>query len=66
MVSNMSKNIFLKAWEQLDNNRPTHLKLNDVFIDSPDIKGLTIDLVDSIKLTIWEDGTAQISDFKEI
>ncbi len=66
MVNCNNRELFLKAWEQLDKNQPIHLKLNDVFEDTPNLKGLTIDLVDSIKLTIWEDGTAQISDFAEI
>lgn len=61
-----NRELFLKAWKQLDKNQPTYLKLNDVFEDSPNTKGLTIDLVGSIKLTIWEDGTAQIADFAEI
>jgi hypothetical protein len=53
------------VWEQLSNNRPIHLKLDDVFSDSPDVKGLTIDLIDNIKLTIWEDGSVSIADFDE-
>lgn len=54
--------LFQKVWEQLENDH-SQFKLNDVFEDTPDIKGLTIDLVDNVKLTIWEDGTVQISDF---
>jgi hypothetical protein len=61
----MDRNLFLKVWEQLSNNRPIHLKLDDVFSDSPDVKGLTIDLIDNIKLTIWEDGSVSIADFDE-
>lgn len=55
--------LFQKVWELLEENR-SQVKLNDVFEDaSPDQKGLTIDLIDNVKLTIWEDGTVQISDF---
>ena len=61
----LDRNLFLKVWERLDDNRPTHLKLDDVFSDNPDVKGLTIDLVDNIKLTIWEDGVVSIADFDE-
>lgn len=54
--------LFQKVWERLEEDR-SQFKLNDVFEDVPDEKGLTIDLIDNVKLTIWEDGTVQISDF---
>ena len=54
--------LFQKAWGRLEEDR-SQFKLNDVFEDAPEEKGLTIDLIDNIKLTIWEDGTVQISDF---
>lgn len=54
--------LFQKVWTQLEDDR-SQFKLNDVFEDAPNEKGLTIDLIDNVKLTIWEDGTVQISDF---
>lgn len=54
--------LFQKVWERLEEDR-SQFKLNDVFEDAPNEKGLTIDLIDDVKLTIWEDGTVQISDF---
>ena len=53
--------LFQKVWEQLEENR-SQVKLNDVFEDGfPGQKGLTIDLIDNVKLTIWEDGKVSIS-----
>jgi hypothetical protein len=54
--------LFQKVWERLEEDR-SQFKLDDVFEDTPDVKGLTIDLIDDVKLTIWEDGTVQIADF---
>ena len=54
--------LFQKVWERLEEDC-SQFKLNDVFEDTPNEKGLTIDLIDDVKLTIWEDGTVQISDF---
>jgi hypothetical protein len=54
--------LFQKVWERLKEDR-SQFKLNDVFEDAPNEKGLTIDLIDDVKLTIWENGTIQISDF---
>ena len=54
--------LFQKVWERLEEDH-SQFKLNDVFEDTPNTKGLTIDLIDNVKLTIWEDGTVQISDF---
>jgi hypothetical protein len=54
--------LFQKVWERLEEDR-SQFKLDDVFEDAPDVKGLTIDLIDDVKLTIWEDGTVQIADF---
>jgi hypothetical protein len=54
--------LFQKVWERLEEDR-SQFKLDDVFEDAPDVKGLTIDLIDNVKLTIWEDGTVQIADF---
>lgn len=54
--------LFQKVWERLEKDY-SQFKLNDVFEDASDEKGLTIDLIDNVKLTIWEDGTVQISDF---
>lgn len=59
----MDRKLFQVVWEKLLENRPRTLVLNDVFEDGEDEKGLTIDLIDNIKLTIWEDGTISISDF---
>lgn len=54
--------LFQKIWERLEKDR-SQIKLNDVFEDAPNEKGLTIDLIENIKLTVWEDGTVQIADF---
>ena len=59
----MDRKLFQNTWEKLLENRPYTLALDDVFEDGDDRKGLTIDLIDNIKLTIWEDGEMSISDF---
>ena len=59
----MDRKLFQNTWEKLLENRPRALVLDDVFEDSGDRKGLTIDLIDNVKLTIWEDGKVSISDF---
>ena len=59
----MDRKLFQNTWEKLLENRPRALILDDVFEDGDDRKGLTIDLIDNIKLTIWEDGEVSISDF---
>ena len=59
----MNRVLFRQVWEKLLEQKPKALTLNDIFEDGPDEKGLTIDLIDNIKLTIWEDGTVSISDF---
>ena len=59
----MDRKLFQNTWEKLLENRPRALALDDVFEDSGDRKGLTIDLIDNVKLTIWEDGEMSISDF---
>ena len=59
----MDRKLFQNTWEKLLENRPRALVLDDVFEDGDDRKGLTIDLIDNIKLTIWEDGEVSISDF---
>lgn len=59
----MDKKLFQNTWEKLLENRPRALILDDVFEDGDDRKGLTIDLIDNVKLTIWEDGEMSISDF---
>ena len=59
----MDRKLFQSTWEKLLENRPYTLALDDVFEDGDDRKGLTIDLIDDIKLTIWEDGKVSISDF---
>ena len=59
----MDRKLFQNTWEKLLENRPRALVLDDVFEDRDDRKGLTIDLIDDIKLTIWEDGKVSISDF---
>ena len=59
----MDRKLFQNTWEKLLENRPYTLALDDVFEDSGDRKGLTIDLIDNVKLTIWEDGEMSISDF---
>ena len=59
----MDRKLFQNTWEKLLENRPRALVLDDVFEDSGDRKGLTIDLIDNVKLTIWEDGEVSISDF---
>lgn len=59
----MDRELFKNVWEKLLENRPRTLALNDVFEDGDDRKGLTIDLIDDVKLTIWEDGKVSISDF---
>ena len=59
----MDRKLFQNTWEKLLENRPRALILDDVFEDGDDRKGLTIDLIDNIKLTIWEDGEISISDF---
>ena len=59
----MDRKLFQNTWEKLLENRPRVLILDDVFEDGDDRKGLTIDLIDNIKLTIWEDGEVSISDF---
>ena len=59
----MNRKLFQNTWEKLLENRPRALILDDVFEDGDDRKGLTIDLIDNIKLTIWEDGEVSISDF---
>ena len=59
----MDRKLFQNTWEKLLENRPRALVLDDVFEDGDDRKGLTIDLIDDIKLTIWEDGEVSISDF---
>ena len=59
----MDRKLFQNTWEKLLENRPRALVLDDVFEDGDDRKGLTIDLIDNVKLTIWEDGEVSISDF---
>ena len=59
----MDRKLFQNTWEKLLENRPRALVLDDVFEDGDDRKGLTIDLIDDVKLTIWEDGEMSISDF---
>ena len=59
----MDRKLFQNTWEKLLENRPRALVLDDVFEDGDDRKGLTIDLIDEVKLTIWEDGEVSISDF---
>ena len=59
----MDRKLFQNTWEKLLENRPRVLVLDDVFEDRDDRKGLTIDLIDDVKLTIWEDGKVSISDF---
>ena len=59
----MDRKLFQNTWEKLLENRPYTLALDDVFEDGDDRKGLTIDLIDNVKLTIWEDGEVSISDF---
>ena len=59
----MDRKLFQNTWEKLLENRPRVLVLDDVFEDGDDRKGLTIDLIDNVKLTIWEDGEMSISDF---
>ena len=59
----MDRKLFQNTWEKLLENRPRALVLDDVFEDGDDRKGLTIDLIDNVKLTIWEDGEMSISDF---
>ena len=59
----MDKKLFQSTWEKLLENRSYTLTLDDVFEDNGDRKGLTIDLIDNVKLTIWEDGKVSISDF---
>lgn len=59
----MDRKLFQNTWEKLLENRPRTLVLDDVFEDGDDRKGLTINLIDNIKLTIWEDGEVSISDF---
>ena len=59
----MDRKLFQNTWEKLLENRPRALTLDDVFEDGDDRKGLTIDLIDNVKLTIWEDGEVSISDF---
>ena len=59
----MDRKLFQNTWEKLLENRPYTLALDDVFEDGDDRKGLTIDLIDNVKLTIWEDGEISISDF---
>ena len=59
----MDRKLFQNTWEKLLENRPRALVLDDVFEDGDDRKGLTIDLIDNVKLTIWEDGEISISDF---
>ena len=59
----MDRKLFQNTWEKLLENRPRVLILDDVFEDGDDRKGLTIDLIDNVKLTIWEDGEVSISDF---
>ena len=59
----MDRKLFQNTWEKLLENRPRALFLDDVFEDGDDRKGLTIDLIDDVKLTIWEDGKVSISDF---
>ena len=59
----MDRKLFQNVWEKLLENRPYTLALDDVFEDNGDRKGLTIDLIDNVKLTIWEDGEVSISDF---
>ena len=59
----MDRKLFQNTWEKLLENRPYALALDDVFEDNGDRKGLTIDLIDNVKLTIWEDGEISISDF---
>ena len=59
----MDRKLFQNTWEKLLENRPRALVLDDVFEDGDDRTGLTIDLIDNVKLTIWEDGEVSISDF---
>ena len=59
----MDRKLFQNTWEKLLENRPYTLALDAVFEDNGDRKGLTIDLIDNVKLTIWEDGEMSISDF---
>ena len=59
----MDRKLFQNTWEKLLENRPYTLALDDVFEDNGARKGLTIDLIDNVKLTIWEDGEMSISDF---
>ena len=59
----MDRKLFQNTWEKLLENRPRALVLDDVFEDGDDRTGLTIDLIDNVKLTIWEDGKVSISDF---
>ena len=61
----MDRELFKIVWEKLFETRPDVLELYDVFEDRSDEKGLTIGLIDNIKLTIWEDGTINISDFSD-
>lgn len=61
----MDRKLFKTVWEKLLETRPDVLELYDVFEDRSDEKGLTIGLIDNIKLTIWEDGTINISDFSD-
>ena len=59
----MNTKLFIKMWKNLSKNPPTTLKLNDVFYDTAGGRGLTIDLMDKIKLVVWENGTVEIVDF---
>ena len=59
----MDRKLFQNTWEKLLENLPYTLALDDVFEDWDERKGLTIDLIDNVKLTIWEDGEVSISDF---
>ena len=59
----MNRKLFQNTWEKLLENRPRAFVLDDVFEDGDDRKGLTIDLIDNVKLTIWEDGEVSIFDF---
>lgn len=59
----MDNKLFQNVWEKLLENRPYTLALDDVFEDNGERKGLAIDLIDHVKLTIWEDGEVSIADF---
>lgn len=61
MIFSLDDNLFAKTWEKLEEDR-SQFYLEDVFTDSPEIKGLAIHLIDRVYLTIWETGETSIAD----